>query len=183
MFFSFFILAIAYSWTIGWVADVGNYVKVRLGKVEELSHRDVVPEETLKIFQSGMKEVLENDGNPSLNRTETKSIADHRVAKLDELSSNFIQYTTKATNSLQSMTENKLDLTSKSPLNNQRDMIAESLEGLYKKLDEIEQTNASQFRKIAENFQASDKRFKEQEDAIKSELQSISRRFENRYVQ
>ena len=62
-----------------------------------------------------------------------------------------IHHVTEATNSFQTMTETNTNFANKSSLNMQIDTMASSLEGVCKKLEEMQQTNASQFGKIMEN--------------------------------
>ena len=95
------------------------------------------------------------------------------LVKSNEMTAKSIQDTPTVSNSVQIMTKNNCDLTNKTSLNNQQDMMSGSSEGQYQKLVEIEQTNAAQLRKIIENNVEICKRVKQQEEATKTELQGL----------
>ena len=117
--------------------------------------------------------------NPNLNFTDYSSKEGQSLVQTNEWTSNLIS---KPLDCAESLTEINIDLRKKSAPNIQIDMISESLEGLYRKLEEMEQTNAIQFRNIVENNKKTDKclqDLKEQEEATKIELQGMRKRFES----
>ena len=168
------ILAIVYTWIFGWVADVLDYLKVRSGNVEAQSQLEIVVETTFDNSQSRMEEDRNESRNPIMNCSESH-MAGSILVKSNELTFKSIHDIIKVTNSVQTMTENSLDSTNKSSLNTQIDMIAGSLEHVYKKLEKMEQNNTTQFRRII----GTEKRVKELGEATKIELQGIRRRFES----
>ena len=168
------ILAIAYSWIIGWASDLGNYIKVRLGSINTPNHLDIVPEDTLRTFTSRMGELTNQAINMDLTNTRTFESINSR---------------TNMTISAQTWTENNSDMMNRSSFDIKMDMISQSLGELYKKVEEMEETNATQqrlFRQIIQNNKETDKHMKEEEakrmkkeKAIKIELQGMRRRIES----
>ena len=112
--------------------------------------------------------------NPNLNFTDYSSKEGQNLVQTNEWTSNLIS---KPLDCAESLTEINIDLRKKSAPNIQIDMISESLESLYKKLEEMEQTNATRFQKIIENNET-DKRSREQTKAT-IELPRITRRLES----
>ena len=124
--------------------------------------------------------------NRSLNCTGTYSTAEEFLADSNERTFESIDSTDNMTISVQAWPENDSDLKNKSSVNIQRDKMAESLEGLYKRLEAMEETSATQLRKIVESNKETAKLLKEeeakrlkQEKATKMELQGIRRRLES----
>ena len=91
--------------------------------------------------------------------------------------------------SAQTWTENNSDLMNRSSFDIKMDMITQSVEELSKKVEEMEETNATQqrsFRQIIQNNKETDKLLKEEEakrmkkeKAMKIELQGMRRRIES----
>ena len=91
--------------------------------------------------------------------------------------------------SAQTWTENNSDSMNRSSFDIKMDMIAQSVEELSKKVEEMEETNATQqrlFRQIIQNNKDTDKLLKEEEakrmkkeKAMKIELQGMRRRIES----
>ena len=180
--FASFLLAIAYSWIIGRAADVGSYVKVRLGLMRTPNNMDLAPKDTLEMFPL---ELADQVMSRSLNCTGSYSKAEQCLANSNDRTFKSINSKANMTISGQAWTENDSDLKNKSSVNIQIDKISESLEGLYKRLQEMDGTNATQFRNIVESNKETAKLLKEeetkrlkQENATKMELQGIRRRLE-----
>ena len=147
---------------------------------------DAVPEDTLEMFPHRMGEPPNQAMNRSLNCTGTYSTAEQFLADSNERTFESIDSTANMTISAQAWTENDSDLKNKSSFNIQIDKISESLEGLYKRLQEMDENNATQFRNIVESNKETAKLLKEeetkrlkQEKAMKMELQGIRRRLES----
>ena len=184
--FASFLLAIAYSWIIGRAADVGSYVKVRLGLMRTPNNMDFVPEDTLKMFATRIGELPDQAMNRSLNCTGSYSKAEQCLANSNDRTFESINSTANMTISVQPWTENDSDLKNKSSVNIQRDKMAESLEGLYKRLQEMDENNAIRFRNIVESNKETAKLLKEeeakrikQENETKIEFQGMRRRIES----
>ena len=167
----------AFSRSIRWAADVNNYIKIRLGMVKAPSNLDVVLEDTMHIYQTITEEITNKTRNPSFNFTKYNSKEGQNLVQTNEWSSKSMHLISKPLDGAEILTETNIDLREKSALNMQRDMMSKSLDSMYKKLEEMEQTNAAQYQRKIENNKKTDKRFKEQEKATK-ELQMIAGRFE-----
>ena len=85
---------------------------------------------------------------------------------------------TKETNNVQTMTENSTAMTEISSPNIQNDTITESLQALHQKLEQIELTNETQFKKMVASNKEADKRFKELKDEMQIQHRGTRRRFE-----
>ena len=147
---------------------------------------DFAPEDTLAMFPHRFGELPDHAMNRSLNCTRSYSRTEQCLAKSNNRTFESISSTANKTISVQSWTENDRDLKNKSSVNLQRDRMAESLEALYERLNEMDETNATQFKKIIESNKETAELLKEeetkrlkQEKAMKMELQGIRRRLES----
>ena len=109
----------------------------------------------------------------------SNSIAVKSLPQFNERSSTPVHCVTKETNSAQTMADDNSDMINKSSTNILKCMMTESLNGVYMKLEEIEQRNQTQFRKIIENNKETDNRVKELKEAMKIQHLGIRRRFES----
>ena len=165
--------AIAYSWIISWVADVRKYVKLRLGTAKVPGHPDAILEDTLEIFQSRREEIPNNEGNIRMSCTDSRSMTCQSLDQSNECSSKSMHCITNTTKSAEFKTENNSDLRKKSTLRIDRNIMPESLEGVYRKLEEMEINISTKLRKIINKD--TDKRIEKHEIA----LQRIRKRFES----
>ena len=122
----------------------------------------------------------------SLDCTGSYSRVESSLADSIERTFKSLTSTTNMPTSVQTLTENGSDLTNSLSLNLKMDMIAQSLDGLSKQLEELEDTTATQFRTIIEIKKETETQLKveeakriKQEKAMKIELQGIRRRFES----
>ena len=136
-----------------------------MGRIETPSHLDVIPEPTLQIIHSTMGEFTNNAINQSLNCTGSYSMAEH--------------YIPKSTKSSETMIENNRDSRTTSNVSILGDSMTVSLEGLYKKLEEMEQSNSTRFEKMIGNKTDIDRRFKTYDIAFQEMRRSIEG-FENK---
>ena len=176
--------AIAYSWIISWVADVSKKVRLRLGTAKVPSHPDAILEDTLEIFQSRREEIPNNEGNIRMSYTDSRSMTCQSLDQSNERSSKSMHCITNTTKSAEFKTENNSDLRKKSTLRIDRNIMSESLEGVYRKLEEMEINISTKLRKIINKD--TEKRLKEHEiplQRIRKRLETLEKKTQSTSIQ
>ena len=165
---------------MSWAAELGNCIRIRIGK--KIAASDlciIIPEENLQIFQFKNEESTNKKKNSIVPFNQSNSIAVQSLPRFNERSSTSVHCVTEETKSVQTMTDDNIDIINKSSTNILKCMMTESLNGVYRKLEEIEQSNQTQFRKIIENNKETDNRVKELKEAMKIQHLGMRRRFES----
>ena len=157
-----------------------------MGLMRTPNNVDFAHKDALAMFPPRFGELPDQAMNRSLNCTGSYSKAEQCLVNSNDRNFESINSTANMTISVQPWTDNDSDLKNKSSVNIQRDKMAESLEGLYKRLQKMDETNETQFRNIVESNKETAKLLKEeeakrlkQEKATKMELQGIRRRMES----
>lgn len=127
--------------------NVGTYFRVYLGKDKLPSALDNQLESSQRASRFSLDEVTTGTRKLSLCSTEPRSMEGLSLRQSKDRTSKSIHFETKETNTIEIMGEDGSILTKKSSLDIQPEMIAESLEAMYAKLEKIEQTNTTRFKK------------------------------------
>lgn len=135
------------------------------------SQPDVASDETLQIFQSRREEITNKARDPSLNCTESSSMVRQSLVQSNERTSKSMENISKAIKNAETMTEKCSNSRKISTVSIQGDSMTELLGGLYKKFEDIEQSNSTRLGKIENEIDA---RFKEHNIAF----QELRRRYE-----
>ena len=147
---------------------------------------DCVTESSKCLYKKleGLEQIMSTQfGKIIENKKEIEKRLEIQEIAFQEIEKRFESFEKKTrSKSLLRMGKKHTDMTNKSPLTIQIDKMAESLENLYKKLEVMDQTNATQFINIIDNNKETDKclkHIKEQEKTMKLELQGVRRRLES----
>ena len=155
-------------------ANVVKCFRVCLGLDVAISPLDQDPE---RIYPFSSDDVRSRTGKMSICSTESDSLESCSLGEFNERTSKSIHFETKQTNTIQIMNEDNGNLKNKSSLAVQ--VVADSLDVLYEKLEKMEQTNTTQFRKMIDKNEEADKNFKEIKESMKFQLQGLRRRVES----
>ena len=150
----------------------------RMGTDNASTHLDVVtqlnvaPVDTLQITQNRLDHAANKTRECRPHFTETYSMTGSGLEKCNDRSSDFLyRVSTNETSNAQTMTDFSMDTAKTSHLSIRNDMMKESLDKMYQKMEEMENTIQIQNRKT-------DKRFKEMDATIKTQLRGTRRRIE-----
>ena len=146
-------------------------MKDPFGKNQASSECDSDPEHVLQITRSEMNDADNNPDNFNSYCNQEIASANLSVRRKTELSRKSVPEVTNGTDGIHSMIEQDHGVL--------KDILKESLDGVYQQLEEIKQNNETQFRKIDEkNNERFEKYDKEAREAMKLQHRGIRKRLE-----